>query len=433
MNRTLAEKVARDLLRREKYRLQLLMLECVARRVEDPRWRVATATEELEYICLREADLVFTTLSSTGRATLRRQQPSIPFKTVLVDEVCQATEPAVLQALSFGCEHAVLVGDPLQLPATVLSKRSEEGGLARSLFSRLAEQKLHPYPVDLLSVQYRMHPEIRRFPSRYFYQDRLVDAEGVGKGGGLTVGEVGTGFAHNDGEIGERKRTEGSVNTDHTEPINVDGSVGEVAPVVHGVSVATLAADLRPYRFYHVPGREQLHASGSLFNRTEANMALQLVRAIEMIQQERIRQRRSRRAVRLERDTLPPIDTTYGTDFGPIEVGIVTPYRQQCALLRAMIQDSRLGSSPGISRLVVETVDSFQGKQLDVVIFSCVRTGTAGQIGFLADERRLNVALTRAKKYLWVVGHAGALGGAGGVWTALLADVRQRELIFEMG
>lgn len=51
----------------------------------------------------------------------------------------------------------------------------------------------------------------------------------------------------------------------------------------------------------------------------------------------------------------------------------------------------------------IETVDSFQGKQLDVVILSCVRAGKQGSgIGFLADTRRLNVAITRARRALWV-------------------------------
>ena len=71
--------------------------------------------------------------------------------------------------------RAVLVGDPQQLPATVLSKAARAGLLERSLFERL--QRLG-HPCTLLSVQYRMHPAIRSFPSAFFYQNRLQDSCG---------------------------------------------------------------------------------------------------------------------------------------------------------------------------------------------------------------------------------------------------------------
>lgn len=78
---------------------------------------------------------------------------------------------------------------------------------------------------------------------------------------------------------------------------------------------------------------------------------------------------------------------------------------------------------------MIETVDSFQGKQLDVVILSCVRAseGRAG-VGFLADVRRMNVAITRAKAALWVLGSAQTLKRSP-VWAALLADAEARGLV----
>ena len=68
--------------------------------------------------------------------------------------------------------RVVLVGDPQQLPATILSQRGKDLLLERSLFERL---QLAGCPVHLLQVQYRMHPSIREFPSRHFYENRLVD------------------------------------------------------------------------------------------------------------------------------------------------------------------------------------------------------------------------------------------------------------------
>lgn len=65
----------------------------------------------------------------------------------------------------------VLVGDPRQLPATILSKRNQRLAFDRSLFQRLMDAG---WPVRMLSVQYRMHPHIRRFPGKHFYDDELT-------------------------------------------------------------------------------------------------------------------------------------------------------------------------------------------------------------------------------------------------------------------
>ena len=75
---------------------------------------------------------------------------------------------------------------------------------------------------------------------------------------------------------------------------------------------------------------------------------------------------------------------------------IITPYRAQMAVLKA-----RVRWPPDLE---VNTVDGFQGREKDVVFFSAVRANAAGSIGFLADSRRLNVAATRAKYSLFVVG-----------------------------
>jgi senataxin len=68
------------------------------------------------------------------------------------------------------------VGDPQQLPATILSEAAKAVAMERSLFERLQSRGC---PVSMLSVQYRMHPAIRTFPSRHFYNDELEDAPSV--------------------------------------------------------------------------------------------------------------------------------------------------------------------------------------------------------------------------------------------------------------
>ena len=82
-------------------------------------------------------------------------------------------------------------------------------------------------------------------------------------------------------------------------------------------------------------------------------------------------------------------------------VCIITPYSQQAALLRRTFSQ---GLGHDYERVVeVNTVDSFQGREASVIIFSCVRAAGSKGIGFLSDVRRMNVALTRAKHFLFVI------------------------------
>lgn len=110
------------------------------------------------------------------------------------------------------------------------------------------------------------------------------------------------------------------------------------------------------------------------------------------------------------------------TTIGDLSIGIITPYDGQKRLLRNLLNARpRPGSFPnssGKNRIEVNTVDGFQGREKDVIIISCVRTSRSG-IGFLDDDRRMNVALTRAKKSLIVVGNAQALQCSSS-WTSFV-------------
>lgn len=82
-------------------------------------------------------------------------------------------------------------------------------------------------------------------------------------------------------------------------------------------------------------------------------------------------------------------------------IGIISPYRAQVELLASQLP------SDGI---VVQTIDGFQGQERDVIYISLVRSNDSGQLGFLVDYRRMNVAMTRAKKKLIVIGDSATLG-----------------------
>ena len=105
-------------------------------------------------------------------------------------------------------------------------------------------------------------------------------------------------------------------------------------------------------------------------------------------------------------------------DTSRSSVGVIAPYKHQVNLIRNL-----LSSSIGGDRLEIDSVDAFQGREKDVIIFDCVRAGgiEGDGVGFLSDSRRLNVAITRAKHALVIVGNAKFLAEHGGpVWASFI-------------
>ena len=88
--------------------------------------------------------------------------------------------------------------------------------------------------------------------------------------------------------------------------------------------------------------------------------------------------------------------------LSPSELALIAPYSAQAAALRRRIPD------PAVE---IDTVDAFQGREKDAVLISLTRSNRQGDVGFLADLRRMNVAITRARRHLFVVGDSATLGG----------------------
>ncbi|MCO5590100.1 hypothetical protein L7F22_044069 [Adiantum nelumboides] len=129
---------------------------------------------------LMQADVVCSTLGGAGHPLLS----SLPFDfdTVIIDEAAQAVELDTLIPLRYGCRKCILVGDPNQLPPTVISREAERLRYSQSLFVRLFNNPRNHS--NLLSIQYRMHPYISQFPSEAFYDGKLEDGPEMAK---LTV------------------------------------------------------------------------------------------------------------------------------------------------------------------------------------------------------------------------------------------------------
>lgn len=288
------------------------------------------------------AHVICATLSGSGHDMF--QNLNIEFETVIIDEAAQSIELSALIPLKYGCSKCILVGDPKQLPPTVLSREAARFQYEQSLFVRM--QANHPNDVHLLDTQYRMHPEISSFPSKAFYDGKLLDGPGM-----LPL---------------------------RTKPWHMSDILG-------------------PYRFFDVEGTQQSAPRGhSLINVAEIEVALRLFK-------------------RLTTDCR-------GYDFHN-KVGIITPYKSQLAELRVRFAQD-------FGRTILETVefnttDAFQGRESEVIIFSCVRASIKKSIGFLDDIRRMNVGITRAKCSLWVLGNSRSLMN-GEFWAKLIQDARAR-------
>lgn len=291
---------------------------------------------------LDDAHVICATLSGSGHDMF--QNLNIEFETVIIDEAAQSIELSALIPLKYGCSKCILVGDPKQLPPTVLSREAARFQYEQSLFVRM--QINHPRDVHLLDTQYRMHPEISLFPSSVFYEGKLLDGPDM-----LAL---------------------------RAKPWHKSDLLG-------------------PYRFFDVYGAHQSAPRGhSLINLAEIEVALRLFE-------------------RLTTDC-----RSY--DFQN-KIGIITPYKSQLRELKARFAQ-RYG------RTILETVefnttDAFQGRESEIIIFSCVRASISKSIGFLDDIRRMNVGITRAKCSLWVLGNSQSLMN-GEFWAKLIQDAKSR-------
>ncbi|KAL9131949.1 MAG: hypothetical protein Q9217_000229 [Psora testacea] len=291
---------------------------------------------------LDAAHVICATLSGSGHEMF--QGLNIEFETVVIDEAAQSIELSALIPLKYGCSKCILVGDPKQLPPTVLSREAARFQYEQSLFVRM--QANHPCDVHLLDTQYRMHPEISLFPSSSFYDGKLLDGAGMAK---------------------LRSR-----------PWHQNDILG-------------------PYRFFDVQGTHQSAPRGhSLINLAEVEVALNLYN-------------------RLTSDCR-------GYDFKG-KIGIITPYKSQLRELRSRFAQ-RYGEAI-LTAVDFNTTDAFQGRESEIILFSCVRASLNKGIGFLSDIRRMNVGITRAKSSLWVLGHSQSLM-QGEYWGRLIEDAKKR-------
>ena len=425
------------------------------------RAEVRSREEAVVGAILRDADVVLATATGAASRALRRALTPAAggtcrgFDVVVIDEVAQGLEAACLIPLLLGSK-AVLAGDHCQLPPTVLSEPAAAAGLAASLADRVVaifggaaplaagrdeivvgNVQSRSAVVHLLDTQYRMHAVIAGWSSARFYGGALVAAPGNAAyrlsdlahvrllphdASTLVPSAVLSNLftsvqsaadaslraslraRRKDGEVEgadeEESGDEGGLDATTARAVRVaasDSSLDGGGPPADDLSTLsrggafTVANDAldAPLLLIDTAGCSAPEASeggaagrGSKANVGEAGIVGRHVAALLAA------------GVREE------------------EIAVISPYNAQVSLLRAML-------ARAAPRVDVRSVDGFQGQERAAIILSLVRSNATRTVGFLADFRRINVAVTRAQRHVAIVADSATVS----------ADVHLRSLM----
>ena len=289
---------------------------------------------------LGEARVIACTLVGSAHRLLE----GMKFGTLFIDEAAQALEAACWIPMRRAL-RVILAGDHCQLPPTVKSIAALRAGLGKTLMERIAENK--PEVVTLLKIQYRMNEEIMRFSSDWFYHGEVESAP----------------------QIKYR-----SILEDDSPITWIDTSNEENQVTIEGDDV--VSGEKRDDMNFH---EQFVGESFGRINKAEADLTLlTLAEYLTQVGKRRV----------LEES---------------IDVGIISPYRAQVQYLKRLLKKYEF-FKPYRRLISVNTVDGFQGQERDVILISLVRSNDEGQIGFLKDLRRMNVAMTRARMKLIILG-----------------------------
>ncbi|CAL5189953.1 unnamed protein product [Lathyrus oleraceus] len=108
-----------------------------------------------------------------------------------------------------------------------------------------------------------------------------------------------------------------------------------------------------------------------------------------------------------------------------VSIGIISPYKAQVHEIQEKVKQYMV-SDPKFS-VNVRSVDGFQGGEEDIIIISTVRSNLSGKVGFLSNRQRANVAITRARHCLWIIGNASTLVNSNSVWRKVVGDAKERK------
>jgi len=283
-----------------------------------------------------------------------------------------------------GADSFVLVGDHMQLPPLVVSELAGKGDFGVSMLKRLADK--HPDSVAQLTYQYRMHEDICQLSNDIVYKGKLKCAnESVAKRT-LTLENFPVGLP--DG-VGRNHWLFHAINPS-LPVVFLNTDMIKVSPINHQTTGASV------HFLERTAGRR---AGGSIVNDTEAALV---------------------------RDT---VATLVGSGIEPSSVGVVCPFRAQLRILEecsVLVPLMKAG-------MELSTIDRYQGRDKAAIVLSFVRSNEKGSVGrLLEDFRRLNVAVTRAKCKLIMIGSWSTLYRGSEVLRPVLDRLRRNGRVVEL-
>ncbi len=304
---------------------------------------------------VRGSKVVLATLHGAGGFQLRNEH----FDVVIIDEASQALEAQCWIPL-LSAQKVVLAGDHLQLPPTIKSTPSKSrpgddkvnenatASLQTTLFDRLLT--LHGSNIKrMLTTQYRMHEKIMRFPSDEMYESALLAAPAVALRLLTTL------------------PYEVQDSDDTREPLVFYDTQGGDFPEAASTPDDTSSDGKSPNK-------------SSLLTDSKSNPS---------------------EAALVQKHVIALISAGVHAE----DIAVVTPYNAQLSIL-----SHDLGLKENFPGIELGSVDGFQGREKEAVIVSLVRSNSEGEVGFLHEKRRLNVAMTRPRRHLCVIGDSETVG-----------------------
>lgn len=301
------------------------------------------------------------------------------FDIVIVDEAGQISQPALLGSL-MAADSFVLVGDHQQLPPLVQSEAAEKAGHGISMLKRLAEA--FPDAVAQLTLQYRMHEDICLLSNLVVYEGQLKCATDDVRSKKLSLPSFPRALRGlcSDSSIG----------------------LGWLLPILNPFKAVVFvntdkigSGDEASFRGLEI-SQGQSRKGGGTVNEVEAKLTRLIVHGLQIC----------------------------GLDSKSI--GVICPYRSQLKLLDS---DPFLNLSKKVG-LEVSTIDRYQGRDKEVIVLSLIRSNEMGRTGkLLEDFRRMNVALSRAKRKLIIIGSYRTLTMGSQVLRPVLTEIHKRNWV----
>lgn len=318
--------------------------------LKEARKEVVRREKEVVRRILSHSQVILSTCVGAASSLLDEME----FDLVVVDEAAQGLEAACWIPILRG-KKVILAGDHCQLPPTVKSPVAARRGLSRTLFERIIQDSRFASLCCLLNVQYRMNDQISQWASREMYEGAVTSAPAVAE------------HSLQDYLLDGNTLSSSSTNL----------SIEEQFPVL-------LMVDTSGCIMYE--GEEDGGGKVSHSNQNEAQIVL--LHVLHLI----------------------------SCGVKPSDIGVITPYNGQLEVLRGLFHQvdcvkmrqacpssKAWQTIDSLEGLEIKTIDGFQGGEKECIILSLVRSNPRREVGFLGDNRRINVAVTRAKRHLALI------------------------------